>query len=272
MLLPYSVDVPMERWPFVNWALIAVTIFISMGIFIEDAHNSRLTPQQIERRIEDLEKQGLDDDAIDRILEGQFDRTSSWALKPHNFSFLQLFSCLFVHLDLFHLVGNMFFLFVFGNAVNAKLGHVPFLLSYLLLGAMASLAWLVLGNGQPAVGASGAIMGIVGLFLVLFPRNDVTILYWFSFAYAGTFDLSALWVILAYLGADFWGTLRDGEGGVAYVAHLGGAVAGIGLGMTALALGYLAPLRGEENLLQFMGWQEKRPKKKKKKRPATVTE
>jgi membrane associated rhomboid family serine protease len=257
MLIPYSVDVPMERWPFTNWALIAITCVISIGILIDPPRSDRWT----------VEKDAPGAPVIERVFLDELEGVSSLALNPRHFSFLQLFTCVFVHGDLFHLIGNMIFLFVFGNAVNAKMGHIPFLLSYFLLGALASCAWLLLGNGQPAVGASGAIMGIVGLFLVFFPRNDVTILYWFSFYFSGTFDLSSMWIILSYLAGDLFGSLTaGGGGGVAYVAHLGGALGGIACGVAAIQLGWFAATPYEVNLLQLLGWQEKTPRKKKKKK------
>ena len=117
----------------------------------------------------------------------------------------------------------MIFLFCFGNAVNAKLGQGLFLAAYFLLGALDGVAWLLLGNGMPVVGASGAIMGIVGIFLVLFPRNDVNVLYWFGGAYGGSFSIAAIFLILFYMTCDLIGTLTGGGGGVAYICHLAGA-------------------------------------------------
>ena len=73
-----------------------------------------------------------------------------------------------------HLLGNLLFLFTFGNAVNAKLGHLPFLALYFGSGAFAGLAWLLLGSRVPVLGASGAIMGITGAFLVLYPLNEIS--------------------------------------------------------------------------------------------------
>lgn len=260
MLIPYTVDVPMERWPFANWALIFVTSVVSLVILVGQIAN-----QHVRRDFHHQGHLAIDEDRFDDFDDG----IPPGALRPHDFRLQQLFTCLFVHGDIFHLVGNMIFLFVFGNAVNAKIGHVTYLLAYFLLGAMASAAWLAVGN-LPAIGASGAIMGVVGIFLVLYPRNDITVLYAYSIAFSGSFTVSSMWMILFYLVGDLLGTLMPGcGGGVAYVAHLGGAVAGIWWAATAVALGFYRPTRYEQNLLQLMGWEPPTKKKKKKKKRRT---
>ncbi len=295
MLIPYTVDVPMERWPFANWALIVVTSIVSLIIMVGQIANHRsFRPQEPaprakranparEAQMAELRKRGYENqEQIQRIVDAQDfheadedaaatdpfdDLIPPGALRPRNFRFLQLFSCLFVHGGLFHLIGNMIFLFVFGNAVNAKLGHIQFLVAYFLCGAVASAAWLMFGNGIPCVGASGAIMGIVGIFLILYPRNDVTVLYAYTMACSGSFEISSMWLIMFYMLGDLFGTLVwGGAGGVAYVAHLGGAGVGIAMGATAIALGFYRPTRYEQNLLQLFGWQPKKRKKKKKKK------
>ena len=165
----------------------------------------------------------------------------------------------------------MIFLFVFGNAVNAKLGHGLFIAAYFLLGALAAVAWLVLGHGMALVGASGAIMGLVGIFFVLFPRNDVQILYLFSLFWTGTFCISACWVILFYMGCDLYGTLSGGGGAVAYIAHVAGGLGGMALAIALLTSGWIESDYSEENLLQVLGMQEKQARRKKKaRRPERV--
>jgi membrane associated rhomboid family serine protease len=270
MLIPYTVDVPMVRLPFANWALILVTSIISICITAKMTLEPRFQREQQFKALTEMKNKGMKPEDIERVLDEMEapddDPIPPLALKPHDFSVLQLFSCLFVHGGIFHLVGNMIFLFVFGNAVNAKLGHAQFLVSYFLLGALASLAWLVFGDGRPVVGASGAIMGIIGVFLVLFPRNDITMIYAFSLTFTGSFRVSSMWIILFYMVGDFYGCLRGG-GGVAYIAHLGGTASGIAATTTAVALGYLRSTRYEQNLLEMMGWEPpKRSKKKKKKK------
>src|SRR5436190_457990 len=100
---------------------------------------------------------------------------------------------------------------------NCLLFLVTCVISLLILtGAFASLAWLLLGAGSAMVGASGAIMGIVGIFLVLFPKNDVNLFYWFGAGFVGSVNIAALWLILLYMIGDLLGTLAEGSA-VAYI-------------------------------------------------------
>lgn len=236
MFIPYSVDVPMIRYPFANWALMAAILVVSVGDWIVegDAGERHVTPL---------------------------------ALQPRAFALVQLVTHLFAHGDIMHLVGNLLFLFVFGNAIDAKLGHLWFLLCFLLFGILAGLVWLILGNGMPAVGASGAIMGLMGMFLVLYPRNDVTIFVytWWNVG-DWVWHIPSWIVITLYLIEDLLMTYLDANGAIAYVAHLGGAAAGIVLTAALLALGWIKSAFYEENLLQMLGYMEKTPRHGKKKR------
>lgn len=262
MFVPYSVDVPMERWPYANWALIALTCVLSLAIlFGAGRPDRRAQDRELQRVLDELERKKAKPEEIFRALEEAERRQSEpappLALVPSRWSLLQLFTSLFVHGSLLHLLGNMVFLFVFGNAVNAKLGHWQFLVAYLLLGALSSVAWLLLGTGQPLVGASGAIMGIVGIFLVLYPRNDITVLYRIGIAYGGVFTLSSYWIILLYLAMDLAGAILAGGGGVAYVCHLAGAAGGFVLATAGLVAGWIEPAHYEETLPQMLGLMEK---------------
>lgn len=230
MLIPYSVDVPQDRWPIANWVLIGVTVFISGAAILSPA------PTLLEQ------------------VTRHFPWHYSWMLHRDEFASLQLFGHLFVHAGVVHLVGNMVLLFCFGNAVNAKLGHVLYLAAYLTFGLLSGLAWLALGGGQLALGASGAIMGVIGVFLVYFPRNDVRVFYLFWFFYwarAGAFSLSSYWLILLYLAFDLWG-LWSADAGIAYVAHVVGAFAGVASALLLLVTGAVGSADTEENLLQLL--------------------
>jgi membrane associated rhomboid family serine protease len=161
----------------------------------------------------------------------------------------QLVSYQFVHADFWHLFGNMLFLFCFGNAVNAKLGHLPFLGLYLGCGAFAGLVWLMLGEGGALVGASGAIAGITGAFLILYPLNEVAV--WIT---GGVVLRVPSWLFIAfYMAMDMIGTLSGWGGGVAYVCHLGGQVLGITATTGLVLSGVVRSGRGERNLLEIWG-------------------
>lgn len=214
MIIPLHVDVPMYRWPIANMAIIAVTSLISLSILFSSS--------------------GIDG-ARDLVLTG---------LQPSG-----LFGHLLVHGDLMHLIGNMLFLWVFGNAVCAKIGNIAYLGTYLAMGLTAALAHLVF-SGDPAIGASGAINGIVGLFLILYPLNDITCGYWW-FYHGGSFTVSSIWMILFWLAFDLWGVVGGG-GHTAYWAHLGGFASGAGLGVLLLHLGWIEMSRDERSLLHVI--------------------
>jgi len=269
MFVPYTVDVPMARMPISNWVLMAVTFFISIGVWVKDSHRARLGQRglQLPRHLERKQDQLLNDprttdedwdrfhDEVAAALESAGDGPSG-ALDPRNFSIFQVISYQFVHGDILHLAGNLLFLFVFGNAVNAKLGQVLFIAAYLLLGALAGLGWLMFGNGLPLIGASGAIMGIVGIFFVYFPRNEVSVFYYWWRTGGGEFQIPAFWVILAYMILDLVGALRAHQG-IAYVCHLTGALFGIAFAVSLLTSRIVRSTKYEENLLQVLGLSRK---------------
>ncbi|MEM6392838.1 MAG: rhomboid family intramembrane serine protease [Planctomycetota bacterium] len=153
---------------------------------------------------------------------------------------------MFLHADILHLVGNLVFLWVFGNAVCAKLGNLSYVAAFLAFGLVAAVTHNVL-DGAPAIGASGAINGVVGAFLILYPRNDVSCFYLFLLN-VGSFELSAMWLILAWVAFDVWGAI-DGGGQTAYWAHLGGLAAGAGLLWAGVARGWVKMERTEQSLL-----------------------
>jgi membrane associated rhomboid family serine protease len=239
----------MTRVPVANWVLIAVTTLVSISVLLG------LWPRAEDQGLRDLKDQHLTaQQEFDAILtravrEAMKPSGPPLALRPDAPTVFQLFSHLFVHADVIHLVINMLFLFAFGNAVNAKLGHGMFVLSYLGLGVLAGAAWLFWGDGRPAVGASGAIMGLMGIFVILFPRNDV------CFGFTGETRVASCWVVLAYLVCDLLATLFVKKGAVAYVAHLAGGLGGIALGILMVVSGWASPTEYEENFLQLLGFQ-----------------
>lgn len=217
MIIPINVDVPMQRYPIANWVLIAVTMVISIYALTATDMNE---PWMY-------------------IGPGEY------------FSAPALIGNLFIHLDILHLIGNMLFLFVFGNAINAKLGHLQFLACYLLIGITEGLIWAMIGPG-PAAGASGAIMGLTGMFIVLYPRNEVTIFYWF-YAASDTFEVSAYIVIATYFGFDLWGLTKGADAGVAFLAHIAGSLAGFAIASGLVLTGLITSDEGEQNLYEALG-------------------
>ena len=143
-----------------------------------------------------------------------------------------LLTSMFLHGSWMHLVGNMWFLWIFGNNIEDSMGHLRFLVFYLLTGLVAALAHVLTDAGSviPMVGASGAISAIMGAYLVLYPRASVHTLFFFLF-FIRIVPLPA-WVMLGYwilIQVVSSAATPSGGGGVAYTAHIGGFVAGLAL-------------------------------------------
>ena len=143
-----------------------------------------------------------------------------------------LLSSMFLHGSWMHLIGNMWFLWIFGNNIEDSMGHLRFLAFYVLTGLVASLSHVLTDPGSmvPMVGASGAISAIMGAYLVLYPRAAVHTLFFF-FVFIRIVPLPA-WVMLGYwivIQVASSAVTPAGGGGVAYAAHIGGFVAGLAL-------------------------------------------
>ena len=144
-----------------------------------------------------------------------------------------LVSSVFLHGGWFHLIGNMWFLWVFGNNIEDAMGHGRFVAFYLVCGVLAALAQVLIQQGSPVpmVGASGAISGIMGAYLVLYPRVRVHMLVFLGF-FVTTITVPAYLMLLYWAFLQALGglpTLAGGApgGGVAFLAHLGGFIAGV---------------------------------------------
>jgi membrane associated rhomboid family serine protease len=140
---------------------------------------------------------------------------------------------MFLHGGWMHLIGNMWFLWIFGNNIEDSMGHVRFVVFYLLCGIAAALLQVAVNPSSviPMVGASGAISGVMGAYLVLYPRVRVFTMVPLGF-FITTVALPAwtmllYWIAIQVVGGLF-GTMAGGEGGgVAFWAHVGGFVAGL---------------------------------------------
>jgi membrane associated rhomboid family serine protease len=142
-----------------------------------------------------------------------------------------LFTSMFLHGSWMHLIGNMWFLWIFGNNVEDSMGRFRFLAFYLITGVAGAMAHVVLDPSSPVpmVGASGAISGIMGAYLVLYPRARVFTLFWIVIFIRviplPAWVLLVYWILLQVAGSAT--SAAAGGGGVAYAAHVGGFVAGI---------------------------------------------
>ncbi|MBS3735299.1 MAG: rhomboid family intramembrane serine protease [Phycisphaerae bacterium] len=146
----------------------------------------------------------------------------------------QFFSSMFMHAGLAHLLGNMVFLWVFGNALNDRLGHAAYLGFYLAGGILAGIGYVLLSGRAPVLGASGAISAVTGAYLVLFPRVRVTVLMILVYVLM-PIELSSLVFLAFQFVWNLFYSFAGAGGNVAYIAHSSGYVFGI-----AVAAGLLA--------------------------------
>jgi membrane associated rhomboid family serine protease len=156
-------------------------------------------------------------------------------LRPHLWQFV---SYAFLHSSILHIFGNMYFLYLFGNNVNDRLGHINYLCLYLGGAVFAGIGHILL-HINPVLGASGAVAAVTGAYLVLFPQTLITVLYWFLII--GTMELSALYFIAFKL--IVWDNIvepRFSPSAIAYGAHLAGYAFGIAAILFMLATGLIS--------------------------------
>ncbi len=167
-------------------------------------------------------------------------RVSMPGLQPTPGSvYLTLIISMFMHASLLHIFGNMLFLLIFGDNIEDRLGHVRYLIFYLVCGLLAGLSHVFAtvafaGNDEasllvPSLGASGAISGVLGGYILLFPTNRVVVLLGWIAMPMPAFIAIGLWFVLQLISG--LGVLGSGsqQGGVAYAAHIGGFISGLAL-------------------------------------------
>jgi len=166
----------------------------------------------------------------------------AWGVVPREYSAMRdlpphipypfwstLLTSMFLHGGWGHLGGNMLFLWIFGDNIEHRVGHVRFIVFYLACGIAAGLAHILFNSGSavPTVGASGAISGVLGGYLILFPRNRVYVMTWGGVAAVPAMVMLGLWILMQFING--FGSVADTPetGGVAYLAHIGGFAAGM---------------------------------------------
>jgi len=168
-----------------------------------------------------------------------------WSVVPQRLlanpvgDFITLFTAMFMHGGWMHLIGNMLYLWIFGDNVEDRLGHAKFLVFYLLCGIVATFAQVLVDptSNIPNLGASGAIAGVLGAYLLMFPRGSVRVLMGRAIIPMPALIVIGFWALLQLVNG--FGAIAATEqtmdtGGVAYMAHVGGFIAGL----------ILAPLMG----------------------------
>src|SRR5574341_7908 len=160
-----------------------------------------------------------------------------WAFVPSRFlanpvgDFPTLFTSMFMHAGWLHILSNMLYLWIFGDNVEDRLGHATYAVFYFLCGLGATFAQLAVSTGSivPNLGASGAIAGVLGAYILMFPRGRVNVLMGRAIVAMPALVVLGLWILLqifSSVGAFTASTQTEG-GGVAYMAHIGGFVTGM---------------------------------------------
>jgi membrane associated rhomboid family serine protease len=137
---------------------------------------------------------------------------------------LRMFTSMFLHADPFHIIGNMLFLYIFGDNVEDRMGHVKYFFLYLFFGVAASLMHYAVDPAStiPAIGASGAISGVMGAYLVMFPYARVRVFYRFFMVRLPAVVYLGFWFLMQLLES-----MLPGYTGIAYWAHIGGFITGM---------------------------------------------
>lgn len=213
-MIPIGDSVRSRTVPYVNLAIIAANFLV---FFFELSLGN-----EVDQFLRDW-------GVVPRLITDYFDHPGDYPLRV----LFTPITAMFIHGGWFHILGNMLFLWVFGDNVEDAMGHVGYLLFYLLAGIAAATAqiWVDSSSYLPMVGASGAIAGVLGAYVVLYPRATIAAVFFpffFWTAYVPAFVLIGLWFFIQLLsGAAAIGTAVGASEGVAWWAHIGGFLAGL---------------------------------------------
>ena len=170
-------------------------------------------------------------------LSGGDEFIMQWAFVPSRFladpagDFLTLFTAMFMHAGWVHLGGNMLYLWIFGDNVEDRFGHIPFAIFYLVCGLAATFAQMFfnMDSNVPNLGASGAVAGVLGAYILMFPQQKVRVLIGRVVTPVSAIIVIGLWIVLQlFSGVASIAETAD-TGGVAYMAHIGGFITGFAL-------------------------------------------
>ncbi len=234
MLFPIGDDNRDRRIkPFINYLLVLINVLVF--VFLQDfGANNKFTyaysavPEEI--------LSGKDLVTSDKVFQNQIsgERYTIPGLQPTpGIVYETLITSLFMHGGIAHIFGNMIFLLVFGDNIENRVGHFRYLIFYLVCGVLASLAHVfttAILNGNllvPTLGASGAISGVLGAYMLLFPKRRVRVIIFYFITDVPAILAIGLWFVFQLISGA--GLLSGGSqtGGVAYAAHIGGFIAGL---------------------------------------------
>ena len=161
----------------------------------------------------------------------------TWSFVPSRFlaspasEFVTIFTSMFMHGGWLHIAGNMLYLWIFGDNVEDRFGHLRYLGFYLVCGVVAIFTQLAFSmeSGIPILGASGAIAGVLGAYVLLFPRRRVIVLLGFLVVPMPALAVIGFWMVLQFFNGIGSIVYSADTGGVAYMAHIGGFITGVAL-------------------------------------------
>jgi len=220
-MFPIRDDQPRFSTPFVNYFIIglniAVYLLIELPAKFQGARGFNVLIAQF----------GLIPHDLTRAIAG----TPQYPLSAN---LLTIFTSMFLHADLFHIIGNLWFLWIFGDNIEDSVGHFPYLIFYLLCGVAAAVTDIAIDplSQMPTIGASGAIAGIMGAYIVLYPRARVqtlvVLIVFITFWWLPAWVFLGYWFVIQFIFTSVTATAAHHQtGGVAFAAHVGGFVAGL---------------------------------------------
>ena len=235
MVFPlYDDNTDRHSTPFVNYAIIALNIFVfvvlqKLGSDTDFTYSFSTVPAEIVSGTDIVTGAREIEYAGQEVLVPGLGRTPISV-------YITLFTSMFMHGGIAHIAGNMLFLWIFGDNIEDRLGHVRYVIFYLLCGVIASLAHVFATaalSGQaenmlvPSLGASGAISGVLGGYILLHPTRRVTVILFRFLTQVPAYVAIGLWFLFQLVSG--LGMLGGGSqtGGVAYAAHIGGFIAGL---------------------------------------------
>jgi rhomboid family protein len=212
-MIPISDENPVRITPFVTWGLILACV---AAYFWQSQHSGDAWGNIVLQY-------GFTPSSL---MSPQFEATGIPAVPAT----LSIFTSMFLHGSWWHLGGNMLYLWIFGNNIEEAMGHVRFLLFYLLSGIAAALTMAFMDplSTHPMVGASGAISGVLGAYMLVYPRARVTVLVPLLIILY-PFRINAVWVVGAWFAMQLLALTGPDTSGIAWWAHVGGFAAGIAL-------------------------------------------
>ncbi len=210
---PFADENPTKNKPLISWSIILVCTIIFLNYVFKQDYTKEMI--------------FLSFGMIPALVFGYSELSDSLNIVPPTFTII---TSMFLHGGWMHLIGNMTYLYIFGDNIEETLGKIKFIIFYLLTGGCAALAQALLDPSStiPMVGASGAIAGILGGYLVLFPKAKIKVFFWFLIFFKvikiRAYIVLGGWILIQFLsfnGSDL------NSGGIAYAAHIGGFISGI---------------------------------------------